>query len=128
MTLSPETISTTEQLTTRRELELLRDLQRLANERAREEERIRTALAEGLAKAEQIRDSATAEIERVFREEHGRAVAAAKGLAIWSKACGTAWNRNCRASRKPPAAKSSKQAGKLSRCLMRSRAGRANGS
>jgi hypothetical protein len=76
VTLSPETISTTEQLTTRRELELLRDLQRLANERAREEERIRTTLAEGLAKAEQIRDSATAEIERQFNEGRSAATSA----------------------------------------------------
>ena len=67
MTASRET-TIAEQLTTRRELELLRDLQRLANERAREEERIRTMLAEGLKKAEQVRDLAAAETERQFNE------------------------------------------------------------
>jgi S-DNA-T family DNA segregation ATPase FtsK/SpoIIIE len=59
-------IATTEQLSTRRELELLRDLQRLAGERAREEERIRTVLADGLQAAEQVRDAASMEIEREF--------------------------------------------------------------
>jgi DNA segregation ATPase FtsK/SpoIIIE, S-DNA-T family len=70
VTASRET-TIAEQLTTRRELELLRDLQRLSGERAREEERIRTALAEGLRAAEQRRDAAAAEIEREFNE--GRA-------------------------------------------------------
>jgi S-DNA-T family DNA segregation ATPase FtsK/SpoIIIE len=57
-----------EQLSTRRELELLRDLQRLANERAREEERIRAALTAGLKAAEKDRDAAAADIERQFDE------------------------------------------------------------
>src|SRR3954454_12162199 len=65
MTASRE-IATTEQLSTRRELELLRDLQRLAGERAREEERIRSVLADGLQAAEQARDAASTEIEREF--------------------------------------------------------------
>ena len=72
MTASRE-IATTEQLSTRRELELLRDLQRLAGERAREEERIRTVLADGLQAAEQARDTVSAEIEREFNA--GRSVA-----------------------------------------------------
>ena len=55
MTASRET-AIAEQLSTRRELELLRDLQRLAGERAREEERIRSVLADGLQAAEQARD------------------------------------------------------------------------
>ena len=58
----------TEPLSTRRELELLRDLQRLANERAREEERIRRAgrrLASGRAGS---RRGGRAEIEREFTE------------------------------------------------------------
>ena len=65
MTASRE-IATTEQLSTRRELELLRDLQRLAGERAREEERIRTVLADGLQAAEQARDAASTDVEREF--------------------------------------------------------------
>ena len=67
MTASRETIST-EPLSTRRELELLRDLQRLANERAREEQRIRATLTEGLEAAEKARDAAIAEIESHFTE------------------------------------------------------------
>ncbi len=57
-----------EPLSTQRELELLRDLQRLASERFRDEERIRAALAEGLQKAERDRDAAAAAIEREFTE------------------------------------------------------------
>jgi hypothetical protein len=53
----------------------MRDLQRLANERFREETRIRTALAEGLRAAEQARDNLAAEIERRFTA--GRAEATA---------------------------------------------------
>jgi hypothetical protein len=56
-------------LSTRRELELLRDLQRLANERAGEEERIRTALVEGLRGAELARDKAAAETARQFAQK-----------------------------------------------------------
>ena len=63
MTASRE-LATADQLSTRHELQLLRDLQRLSGERARDEERIRTALADGLQAAEQARDVATAEIER----------------------------------------------------------------
>src|SRR6188472_4200465 len=59
-------IATTEELTTRRELELLRDMQRLAGERAREEERIRSMLADGLQAADQARDAAATEVEREF--------------------------------------------------------------
>ena len=55
-----------ESLSTRRQLELLRDLQRLANERSREETRIRTALDEGLRTAEKSRDEAAAKIEGDF--------------------------------------------------------------
>ena len=113
MTASRET-TTTEPLSTRRELELLRDLQRLANERAREEQRIRTVLAEGLEAAEKARDAAAAEIERQFTE--GRAAAteritskstgtaraalrgrSQRGPAGIQRACGRAWSRSCRA-------------------------------
>ena len=83
MTASRE-IATTEQLSTRRELELLRDLQRLANERAREEERIRTVLAEGLQAAEQARDAAAAEIEREFNE--GRTAATSEYESVTGEA------------------------------------------
>ena len=67
MTVSPETTSA-EPLSTRRELELLRDLQRLANERAREEQRIRETLAVGLKAAEKARDAAATEIEQQYTE------------------------------------------------------------
>jgi hypothetical protein len=60
-------------LSTRRQLELMRDLQRLANERSGEETRIRAALANGLSAAEQAREEAAAEIERHFAD--GRAQA-----------------------------------------------------
>ena len=83
MTASRET-TTTEQLSTRRELELLRDLQRLANERAREEERIRTVLADGLQAAEQARDAAAAEIEREFNE--GRTAATSEYESVTGEA------------------------------------------
>jgi hypothetical protein len=63
-------------LSTRRQLELLRDLQRLANERWREETRISTALEDGLRTAEKGRDQTAAEIERRFTE--GRASATAE--------------------------------------------------
>ncbi len=65
MTASREATST-EPLSTRRELELLRDLQRLANEHAREEQRIAAALAEGLEAAEKARDAAAGEVEQQF--------------------------------------------------------------
>jgi S-DNA-T family DNA segregation ATPase FtsK/SpoIIIE len=67
VTASRET-AIAEQLSTRRELELLRDLQRLSSERAREEQRIRSVLADGLQAAEQARDAVTKEIEREFNE------------------------------------------------------------
>jgi hypothetical protein len=47
---------------------LLRDLQRLAGERAREEERVRNALADRLQAAEQARAAAATQIEREFNE------------------------------------------------------------
>lgn len=65
MTVSRDTISA-EPLTTQRELELLRDLQRLASDRAKEEQRIREALAAGLAAAEKKRDATAVDIEREF--------------------------------------------------------------
>ena len=83
MTASRE-IATTEQLSTRRELELLRDLQRLAGERAREEERIRTVLADGLQAAEQARDAAAAEIEREFNA--GRSAATTEYESVTGQA------------------------------------------
>ena len=46
-----------------RQLELMRDLQRLANDRAQAESRIRAALEEGLRDAEHQRDAQTGEIE-----------------------------------------------------------------
>src|SRR3954469_22117186 len=66
-------MATTEQLSTRRELELLRDLQRLASERARDEARIRDVLADGLQAAEQARDAAAAEIDREFNTSRSAA-------------------------------------------------------
>src|SRR3954453_1631167 len=72
VTVSRET-TIAEELSTRHELELLRDFQRLANARARDEERIRTTLADGLQVAERERDAAVAEIDRQFNE--GRTVA-----------------------------------------------------
>src|SRR5215212_2041432 len=83
VTASRET-ATTEQLSTRRELELLRDLQRLASERAREEARIRTVLAEGLQAAEQARDAAAAEIDRDF--DAGRSAATSEYESVTSQA------------------------------------------
>src|SRR3954452_17413754 len=77
-------MATTEQLSTQRELELLRDLQRLASERAREEERIRSVLADGLQAAEQARDAVTAEVEREFNA--GRSVATTEYEAVTSQA------------------------------------------
>src|SRR3954469_6071328 len=77
-------MATTEQLSTRRELELLRDLQRLASERAGEEERIRSALADGLQAAEQARDAAAAEIAREFNA--GRSAATTEYEAITGQA------------------------------------------
>jgi DNA segregation ATPase FtsK/SpoIIIE, S-DNA-T family len=62
--VNPETVS--DQLTTRRELELVRDLQQLSQERAREEDRIRKELADGLKAAERERDTTAGEIEREF--------------------------------------------------------------
>ena len=79
MTANRET-NTAEQLSTRRELELLRDLQRLANERFHEEQRIRAALAEGLQAAEHDRDAAAAEIERQFNEGRSAATAEHEGV------------------------------------------------
>ncbi|HEX5472256.1 MAG TPA: FtsK/SpoIIIE domain-containing protein [Lacipirellulaceae bacterium] len=71
-------------LSTRRELELLRDLQRLANERAQAEERIRLALADGLHDAERVRDASAAEIERQFSE--GRSSATSEYEKVTSAA------------------------------------------
>jgi DNA segregation ATPase FtsK/SpoIIIE, S-DNA-T family len=74
VTASRDTVAA-EPLSTRRELELLRDLQRLAKERAREEQRIHTALAEGLQAADKTRDTTAAEIERQFTEKRSAATA-----------------------------------------------------
>lgn len=60
-------------LSTRRQLELMRDLQRLANERHDEEQRIRTAFAEGLRMAERERDQTAAEIARQFDKRRAQA-------------------------------------------------------
>ncbi len=62
-------------LSTRRQLELMRGLQRLANERAQEEERIRTALVEGLGAADEARSKAAAEIESQFTASREKASA-----------------------------------------------------
>ena len=83
MTASRDT-ATAGELTTRRELELLRDLQRLSTERAREEERIRTALSEGLQGVERDRDAAAAEIEREF--EKGRTAATSEYESVTGEA------------------------------------------
>jgi hypothetical protein len=56
-------------------LELLRDLQRLANERASAEERIHTALVDGLRAAEETRDRAAVEIGRQFTQRREAAAA-----------------------------------------------------
>ena len=66
MTVSRDSTTVAEPLTTQRELELLRDLQRLASDRAKEEQRIREALAAGLAAAEKTRDATAVDIEREF--------------------------------------------------------------
>ena len=68
-------VTATEPLSTRRQLELMRDLQRLANERSQEESRIRTALDEGLQVAEIARDTAAADIARQFDERRAQAAA-----------------------------------------------------
>lgn len=65
MIVNPET-ALSDQLTTRRELDLVRGLQRLCQDRAGEEERIRKELADGLRAAERERDAAATEIEREF--------------------------------------------------------------
>jgi DNA segregation ATPase FtsK/SpoIIIE, S-DNA-T family len=57
------TVKSDEPLSIIRQLELMRDLQRLANDRWQEENRIETELADGLRTAEQARDAATREIE-----------------------------------------------------------------
>src|SRR5688572_13890109 len=62
-----------EPLSTVRQLELLRDLQRLANDRAREEVRVSTALAEGLTSAVELRDKTAREIEQQYRDIRKRA-------------------------------------------------------
>jgi hypothetical protein len=64
-----------EPLSTVRQLELLRDLQRLANERAQEEARIGAALEDGLRAAEQTRDRMAADIERQTSERRTQATA-----------------------------------------------------
>ncbi len=63
MTASPE-VATREPLSTRWQVELLRQLQRLASARWNEEKRIETALSDGLRAAEVARDKTAAEIER----------------------------------------------------------------
>jgi len=57
-----------EPLSTRRQLELMRDLQRLANERFHEEQRIRTTLVNSLRAADEARDRAAAEIKQQFTD------------------------------------------------------------
>jgi len=64
-----------ELLSTRRQLELMRDLQRLANERHDEEERIRSILAEGLRAAESEHQRRAAETARQFDERRAQAAA-----------------------------------------------------
>ncbi|MEX0611344.1 MAG: hypothetical protein WD229_04415, partial [Pirellulales bacterium] len=68
-------VTAAEPLSTRRQLELMRDLQRLANDRHQEEQRIRTALVEGLRAAEEGRDQAAAEIVRQFTDRRAQAAA-----------------------------------------------------
>ncbi|HEY3393078.1 MAG TPA: hypothetical protein VGK58_10245, partial [Lacipirellulaceae bacterium] len=65
MTASPE-VATREPLSTRWQVEVMRQLQSLASQRWNEEKRIETALSEGLRAAEAARDKAAAEIERQF--------------------------------------------------------------
>ncbi len=79
MTASRE-IVTTEQLSTQRELQLLRDLQRLAGERASEEARIRSVLADGLQAAEQARDAVSTEIEREFNTSRAASTSEYEGV------------------------------------------------
>jgi hypothetical protein len=62
-------------LSTQRQVELMRELQRLASERFREEERIRVALGEGLRSAEEARDKATTEVQRQFSKSREKAAA-----------------------------------------------------
>jgi hypothetical protein len=53
----------------------MRDLQRLANERAAEEERIRSALTDGLKAAEDVRDKAVAAAQQKFTKSREKAAA-----------------------------------------------------
>jgi hypothetical protein len=73
-------------LSTRRELELLRDLQRLANDRSREENRISTTLEAGLADAGKTRDEAAARIERQFSEGRTAANAEYESASVGARA------------------------------------------
>jgi hypothetical protein len=67
--------NTVELLSTRRQVEHLRDLQRLAEERSRDEVRISEQLTKGLREAETARDSAAQKVERRFTEERAKATA-----------------------------------------------------
>jgi hypothetical protein len=62
-------------LTTRHEIELLQRLQRLASERAAEEQRIRSALETGLNTAEESRNRVVAEIGKQFATSREKAAA-----------------------------------------------------
>ena len=65
MTASPD-IATGEPLSTRRQVDLMRELQRLASERWNEETRIETALSTGLRAAEE-----TPSANQIVADSHG---------------------------------------------------------
>ena len=69
------TANSKEPLSIIRQLELMRDLQRLANERAGAESRIRAALDDGLNEAEHARDASTREIESRYSSARAKAQA-----------------------------------------------------
>lgn len=69
------TASSNEPLSIIRQLELMRDLQRLANERADAEERIRAARDNGLQEAERARDDATKSIDAKYNAARAAAQA-----------------------------------------------------
>jgi S-DNA-T family DNA segregation ATPase FtsK/SpoIIIE len=64
-----------EPLSTVRQLELMRQLQRLANERWEEESQTKAALADGLCKAQEARQAAADEIDRRCADARARATA-----------------------------------------------------
>ena len=110
------TVKSDEPLSIIRQLELMRDLQRLANDRWQEENRIETELADGLRTAEQARDAAPAKSKRGTLPLVKRRIGNIKRRAIAPsantkrsetrlnnniRACGRKSNRNTRGCSRP---------------------------